>query len=151
MRRYSDAQRAEALALANEIGVEQAAARLDLRAGTVRQWRKRAVDTAVATAGVELVERSTMPWSQRASEMIPKLGAAASDAVEAAHDAVRAGRGRDARDLATAAGILIDKTQLLAGQATSRSESASLVAHVRDEAAIRAEIAALRQELGLDG
>lgn len=147
-RTYNDAQRVEAIDLAGRVGVAEAGRRLEINAGTIRQWRKRAIDAASAAAGVE-IDRS-LPWPQRVAALVPELGRSASAALEAARKAIDDGRARDARDFAVTLAVLVDKGALLAGHATSRSESASIVVHA-DEEATRAEIAELRRELGLAG
>lgn len=185
---YSLAERAEALALAEEVGAAEAARRLDLSPDLIRQWRRRVLVAAEAAA--ELVERHTTPdpepepaasepavepepapppakvapstalarladtrgpWSVRAPAIVEALAEVSANAVVALDEAVREGRGRDAKDLAIACGIVLDKSLLLGGHPTSRSVRHD-VKHVVDDGRgerVAEQIEALRAELGM--
>lgn len=137
------AEKADALALADEVGAEEAARRLGVPAGSIRRWRHE----GLTGTDVEPSDPS-LPWPARREQMIPRLAAAAEEALAAARQAVAGGKLRDARDAFVGLGIVLDKLQLLSGLATSRSEA--LVARVDADPAVRAEIAQLRAELGYD-
>ena len=99
---------------------------------TPGRWSPEAVATMADTAGAT------------AAQLVPAISAAGALALTAAID----GRSRDAHDLAAAArelavtaGILVDKAQLLTGQATSRHETVDLDATLRRLAVIGRQLA----------
>lgn len=149
-RKWTDAERTEAVRVFAEAGGPAAEEATGIPSATIRSWIHRsavsgeaAVETVADATGVEVISDGPLrPWAERRGPLVHRLGQAAEQAVEATLDAVRVGRGRDARDLAVAAGILIDKAELLSGGATSRQESTSL-----NVTATRAEIERLRAEL----
>lgn len=184
--RYSTAVKAEAIALAAEVGSTEAGRRLDIKAATIRQWVKRAgdvvrlvdtlppipaptsqdvTDDAVVTSqeldvytpsvATALAQRGR-PWQQRAATMTVALDDVAAAALAATQQAISAGRGRDARDLATTVGILIDKAALIGGRAQRITESHHVEHHVEHKRVtvetdddLRRQVEALRRELGM--
>lgn len=159
-RTYTDAQKAEALDLAADVGLREAARRLGYPDATVRSWQHRAAKAAdkaelmAVAAGAELeptTPATTTTWQERRVALLPRLGEVAAKALDAAEQAVAKGDGRNAQALLTATGIAIDKAQLLAGGATRRSEQAVVhvdarVRHTPEE--VRAEVERMRRELG---
>lgn len=160
--------RAEAVALAAEIGPAKAAEQLGLNSSTLRNWiarDKAAVTVAVATvsaAGVEVealeqaLGQRGQPWTERAEAFALATADVAVEALAEARKAIAEGRPRDAKALTTAFAILTDKTLLLAGRPTRLTESRnlSLTAEVHrvtvetdDE--LRRQVDELRAELGL--
>jgi hypothetical protein len=153
---YPASVRAEALALAAEVGFVAAGAQLSLNAATIRSWARRSLVSAEA-AGVEVVlpqnaRGVAASWSERAPVLLDGFSQAAGEALQASRQAVKAGKARDAKDYAITAAIATEKALLLGGQATSRSENYSI--HAEAEAVISAEldedIRALKAELELE-
>jgi len=144
-RKYPAPVRAEALHLYAEVGPAEAARRLDLPAGTVRSWAKRAGVTGERTKqATAAVEAARLTWSQRKAELVTRTGEAAADFLERSIAAAEAGDTRDVRDLVNAFGVAVDKAQLLDGEATERVEVSAderreRVAKLRDELAARRE------------
>lgn len=69
--RYSNAERAEALTLAAEVGAAEAGRRLGIDPGTIGKWRARLLERAEAAA--ELVERHAEPEPEvEAEEAAPE-------------------------------------------------------------------------------
>jgi transposase-like protein len=166
-RRYTEAQRQEALELGGRVGFAEAGRQLGIPDGTLRYWASLA-GSALADAerhvGLEPLRlvgspaqptsTAVEPWPQRRARMLPRLGEVAAQAIEAASRSIAEGKGREAQAFATTAGILIDKAQLLAGGATSRSESASVRVNVDTtsaDARILDEVERLRAQLYGDG
>lgn len=108
-------------------------------------------DVEVLPPGSEELLRPGQLWPERRPLIVAATSQAAAEALVALRTAVAANDGRRARDLAVTFGVLVDKGQLLAGEATSRSDERRVVAHVdaRSEADVAGEIAALRRELGM--
>lgn len=149
-RRYSVAERQEGLALAGQVGFAEAGRQLEIPDGTLRSWARRAAGALeVVTAGVALSPvEAALPWPERRAVLLPRIGEVAAEAVEAAQRAIEAGKGREAQSFAVAAGILIDKAQLLGGGATSRSESTAVRIDASSQRDIAEQVAALQRELG---
>jgi hypothetical protein len=129
-RRWSDAQRSTALDVFAREGCAAASAATGVPEGTIRSWAKREGDRAGSQLdrrdAVEVMPRSAAPWRERRDPLVRDLGELVSETLSAVRDAVQAGRLRDARDGMVAAGIAIDKCELLSGFATSRSEAMSV-------------------------
>lgn len=143
---YTDEQRAQALALYAEVGPAEAARQLGIKAGTIRQWAARAGVTGDDPRTRLATEGARVKWAARRDELADKAGAAAEQVLEAMVKAANDGDGMNARGLSVAFGVTVDKAQLLAGGATSRSEidvtdpSGRLAAvhDLKQQAAIRA-------------
>jgi hypothetical protein len=120
--------RAAALEYAAEHSFNAASKEFNIPAPTIRSWARRAGHLKPQT-GVEVVwptdDRGVMivPWSERRDQLISMYGNGASAAGQAALEAIESGRAKDARDLAVTSGIMTDKALLIAGYATSRTES----------------------------
>lgn len=98
------------------------------------------------TAGLDLAARSEAKtaaatqaaqrkWAERRADLADRIGEGTELALDQAIAFLAAGRPRDAKDAATTLGILVDKAQLLAGDATSRSEHLGLREQVAEQAA----------------
>lgn len=148
---YSDEERSEALTVAAEVGFAEAGRRLGIPSATLRSWVHRAEKVATGM-GVEVSPAGVvLSWPERRERVVPKLGELAEEALGACHGALRAGKARDAQAFATTAAILIDKTQLLTGGASRRTESVSVSIDARVRRSpeeVRAEVERMRRELG---
>lgn len=129
MASYTDDQRAEALALHLEHGTAEAARRTGIPTRTIIRWAGDAGQTAHATrerteeARAAAAQAVSAVWADYRSREAAAAGAAATAARRAVVDAVHEGDGSNARNLAIAYGIMIDKAELLSGNATSRIET----------------------------
>ncbi|MGK2947778.1 MAG: transposase [Acidimicrobiales bacterium] len=123
-RTYTDEQKAEALALYASHGAAETARLTGVPEGTLQSWAHR---SGVATACNENrranVEALKTKWAERRLVMVHEIGAVAHMALAQAEAAVATGACKDAKDFATTMAILVDKAQLLSGEATSRTES----------------------------
>lgn len=135
-RTYTDEQKAEALALYAEVGPAEASRRTGIASGTIASWASRTASGdggTLATKRVEHqqanVESLKAKWAERRLVMVDEIGTVAHMALAQVQEAVLTGKGRDAKDFATTMAILVDKAQLLGGDATQRQESRQL----RDE------------------
>lgn len=127
---YTDTQRSEALDLHAEHGTAETSRRTGISSTTITRWAReagRTVQTDVektATARAAGAERVLQAWGDfRAGEAM-QAGAVAGKArnrlAEALDDPARPiGR---AKELAVVYGIMIDKAELLSGNATERIE-----------------------------
>lgn len=144
-RTYTPEQKAEALALYAEIGGAEAARRTGISKGTLQSWAHRAGVHSVATERTEAaVKAMQAQWAERRAVMIDEIGAVAHMALMRAEQCITRENpsGRDAKDFATTMAILIDKAQLLTGDATSRHETVVTDQLDREIAALLAEPAA---------
>jgi transposase-like protein len=121
-RKYTDEQRAEALALYAEVGPAKAARQLGIRAGTLRQWAVRAGVTGHDPRTRLATEAAKTKWAARRDDLANQAGAAAQIVLEAMVKAAQGGDGTTARGLSIAFGVTVDKAQLLSGGATSRDQ-----------------------------
>lgn len=138
--RYDDATKAEAVALAVEVGKAEASRRLGINAGTIGSWMSRA---GVATVAAENTRAATevrkAKWEERRVEMVHEIGEIASMALDRVRDELGDdGKLRDAKDAATTMAILVDKAQLLSGGHTARFGTDAQRAEVVGEARERA-------------
>lgn len=142
---WPDDVRGRALALAVEHTAETASAETGVPAATIRSWLKLSLDAVRPYLPAEL--QSARSWHEARGPILEALGPVAAQTLVAYARAIEQDRGRDARDLAVSLGIMIDKAQLLAGEATSRTDARVLHAST-DAAGRRAEeIAGLRAEI----
>lgn len=124
---YTPEQRAEAVALAVEVGTTEAASRLEMPKSTLNGWlsdedraQMRARSAAKTSAATE---EATRRWALVRAELVGEAGDCAKALLALIRDHVEElapRNARDAKDLATAMAILVDKAQLLDGGATSR-------------------------------
>lgn len=143
--RWSDEQRAEALALREDVGLSEAARRCGIPAGTIASWASRgghnpspAANRAATEAAVAKRKRTL---EERRAVLVEKLGELAEMGVDWAASALEKGTAeltmRDAVGLFTRA---IHDLQLLSGGATSRAVElvdVDDVKRLRDELADR--------------
>ncbi len=127
MPQYTDKQRAAAVALYDEHGTAETAKRTGINPRTIRRWAKDAghvsednaeKTTKARAAGAQQVAEA---WGDFRAAEATGAGTTATqvrDAILAA--VVHGGRSRQARDLAVTYGILVDKAELLSGNATER-------------------------------
>lgn len=157
-RKWSPSQKSEALAIAAERGAAAASRETGIPAGSIRAWVSVATASVVALvpdAAVQVVDAdgALRAWRERRPALLNACSVGAHEAVEACRRAVAEDRGRDARDLSVACGVLIDKAQLLAGAATARTESVTWHANARlgaddpERVRLRAEIEQMKAEL----
>lgn len=145
-RTYTQAQRVEGLDLAGSVGFAEAGRQLGIPDGTLRRWAHEA-----SAVGLEVaMPNNPVPWPERRAALLPKLGHVAAKALDAAESAIDAGKGREAQALMVSAGIAIDKGQLLAGGATSRSESRSMHVEVQSGPELAERVQAMRRQLGYE-
>ncbi|MBA3371113.1 MAG: hypothetical protein H0T96_06640 [Thermoleophilaceae bacterium] len=122
--RYTAEQRAAALELYSEVGPAEAGRRLGIPSGTVRSWARRNGCAAVATENRRAaVEAARLTWEQRRSGLTVRLGEVAAELLERVEKAEPG----EAKALATALAILVDKAELLSGRATERTEAGAAV------------------------
>jgi transposase-like protein len=133
---HSRETKAEALALAADVGASVAAKQLGLNASTIRGWMHAAKrDLEKLGRTVVLVDDSgkALPWAQRRPLLLEAFSATAAEAMEASRESVSKHKSQDAKNFAVVAAIASEKSILLAGEATTRSESYSLTANVGDD------------------
>lgn len=122
-RTWTPEQRRHALVVYVDHGPAEAARRTGIPSATIASWAHRnGVQTRCIATTRAATEHSRLRWEERRAEMVHEIGAVAALALERAHAELDAGHARNAKDLATTMAILVDKAQLLAGDATSRSE-----------------------------
>lgn len=173
------AERSEVIALALKVGASEAAKRTGHKAGTIRQWVKRAHDTAEMApriaavlqavpeverpAHVVAIEQSAQlvtaaprptvdarPWREQRPDAVQRLASIVHRALDAAEGAIDLGDAKRAQHFTTTAAIAIDKAQLLTGEATRRTETESRsVIVTASSGEVAAEVARLRAELGV--
>lgn len=135
-RQYTDAQRAEALELYQELGASETARRLDISPRTVRYWATQANLAKARTQNLE--EAATMLAAEhkaKREELRLRLMDQALDALDRMDQRHIDFRGKDAMQVewatapadaykayATSAAILIDKYRLEMGESTGRME-----------------------------
>jgi hypothetical protein len=143
---WTQHKRAEALEVAARCGFAAASDATGVPSATIRSWARR------AGHGVEVVlptDGRPLSWAERQPLLLDAHSQAAAEAVQAAREAMRKGKARDAQHYAVVSGIATEKALLLGGRATVRSENYSVTATV-DDAEVReldAETERLKQEL----
>jgi len=138
-RAYTDEEKKEALALRRTHGPAEASRRTGIKCATIRSWAHRSAEDA--SEGAEetraATETARLSWAQRRAELTDETGAVAA----AILDRIKVSRrSSDARALAQAFSVLIDRAQLLDGGATSRVE-------VADPEDLAARVRGLRDDL----
>lgn len=122
---YTPEQKTEAAQLADQLGVAEASRRLNIPARTIRGWRKPAQANAqkTETARAAAAERVATQWADYRSREATAAGATAAALRNELRARIEANSdGRDLQAVATAYGIMIDKADKLADQATQRIE-----------------------------
>lgn len=124
--RYTDEQRAAAVATAVEHGVTAAAHAHSIPKGTISKWCKAAgVATVSSERNKAAVEAARLHWEQRRQQLADRMGDVIDKALDRVeHELVDRENGSPskAQTAAVTLAILADKAQLLTGGATSRSE-----------------------------
>jgi transposase-like protein len=137
-RTYTDAERAEALALYESEGPSAVQAKLGIAKATVAGWAKRTGTRTVRNERTAAaVEAARLSWEERRGDLVHRMGEVAERALERADLEVRTGSANDAKNLATTMAILVDKAQLLSGGATTNGHlrfSGEAVTSARDSA-----------------
>ncbi len=149
-RRWDADTKATALRIYAERGGPAASEATGVPVATIRSWAHRAATEAaavVATVTGRTIAQAGTDWPTRRAELLAELPDAIAETLVAYRRKVADGSGRDARDFSVALAVLVDKAQLIAGHATSRSESLRLTASV---SAIDVELESLAAELDLD-
>jgi hypothetical protein len=149
--------RARALALAANVGPNQAGDELGLSPETIKSWQKRLAAKThreLARANLVMPVRRGLSWPARRTELLGALGELAEESVSAARLAVSEGRSKAASEFSSVASRALDKAALLGGDVTSRSESRNLSLSMASEglAAVKEEgariVAAREVQLG---
>lgn len=140
--------KARAIAICGERGAKAASEETGVPPNTLRSWIRRESIAFPLAPRVETVIAEIdghRPWPLRRDAVVAELAKLCEETVQATFAAVRAGNLREAQAGWVSIGIAIDKLQLLSGEATSRSQSQSLVL----TANTAREIAELEAELGM--
>jgi transposase-like protein len=147
MPKYTDTQKAAAVKLYDEHGTAETAKRTGITPRTIRRWAKDAghvsednaqKTTKARAAGAQQVAEAWGNFREAEATGAGTTATKVRDAIVAAVDHGR--RSREARDLAVVYGILIDKAELLSGNATQRVQ-------VWAEDAVDAELRAMLADL----
>jgi transposase-like protein len=164
-RRYTEAEKADAVALYLDHGPTIASDQTGIPSTTISSWAQRSGLASQRSEKLNAgVKASKLAWEERRTTLAHEMGQVAELALERCHSALtgdslvidavnakgehydRIPNPSDAKNLALTMAILADKAQLLTGSATSRAEHATtpqVAAHLRDElAARRAQAAA---------
>jgi len=138
-RTYTPEQKDAALALYREHGPAEAGRRTGIPGATIRSWAHRSAEDA--SEGAEQTRAATeaarLSWAQRRAQLTDETGTVAAQMLERIKVSKRSS---DARALAQAFSVLIDRAQLLDGGATSRVE-------VADPEDLAARVRGLRDDL----
>jgi hypothetical protein len=122
---------------ADEVGPTVAAKEHGLNPSTVRGWMHSAKkDLEKLGRTVQLVDDTgrALPWAQRRPLLLEAFSATAGEAMAASREAVASHKALDAKNYAVVAAIASEKSILLAGEATTRSESYNLSQQVESDA-----------------
>ncbi len=129
--RFTDDEKTHALALLETQTYTQVAETIGISERTLHNWAKTAgliepvteVEQKTRAARAAAAERVSRTWADFREQEALSAGALAARIRGEIRDRVEAGgEGKDLRDLAVTYGILVDKAELLSGQATSRIE-----------------------------
>jgi len=141
---HAQDQKREALELYRQVGPAEASRRTGIKSATIRSWAHR--NGEAGSEGAEQTRAATetarLSWAQRRAELTDDTGAVAAQMLERIKVSKRSS---DARALAQAFSVLIDRAQLLDGGVTSRvevSDPEDLAARVRG---LRDDLAARRK------
>ncbi len=125
MSSYTDEQRDEAVALADKHGPAEAARRTGIPKRTISSWRPPAhADAQKNTADARAIasERVTVHWADYRAQEATAAGSAATRLRRQVLEASDAENANLLRARTIAYGVLIDKAEMLSGQATERIE-----------------------------
>lgn len=138
MAKWTPEQRAEALELYVELGPSAASERTGIPKGTIGWW---ASEAGIRTDGAErtaaATEAAALRWAERRANLADRIGAVAELALVQTEAALE-DDDRKAKDFALTMAVLIDKAQLLSGDATVRhgleEDREEVIARARDRA-----------------
>lgn len=137
-KRYTDAERIEVLQAADVMGDAYAAAEFDVKAGTIRQWRKR-LNYQPSRERIERLAAGNaerlLDWQTRRLQLANEVGDLAAKAAAAVRAGLEHGTPAGLQHAATASVVLarcVDKAQLLTGAPTSRTEDVSARAEANE-------------------
>lgn len=119
------------------MGVAEAARQTGIAKGTIGAWAHRGGTTLPAAERAELVKVAQMAWRERRAGLADGLGGVAAKAVDLLLERIEEGAIGN-RDLVAAVGMLIDRAQLLGGDATQRTEVLVTKSQAIEEARQRA-------------
>lgn len=120
-RTYSEAEKAEALALYETAGPTAVQATLGIPKQRVTQWAKAdGIRTVRNETMIEARDAAMIDWDVRRVRMAHHIGSVAEQALEQTEQDLAEGRIKG-KDAAVTMAILVDKAQLLTGAATSRT------------------------------
>lgn len=138
-RSYTPDEKADALAAYVEHGPREAATMTGIPASTIASWARRGgVQTRCIENASARVRAQQVAWEERRLNLAHEIGATAAMALEATRVNIAAGMVRDAKDAATTMAILVDKAQLLTGNATGHQQHSITRDHVLTDARQRA-------------
>lgn len=134
-RRFTDAEKAHALDVYATEGPAEAARQTGIPKGTIASWAHRTgTQTVCNERAAARVEAAQMKWAERRQAMVDRIGTIAEKALTVVEDNLDLGTTSKAKDAATTMAILVDKAQLLGGDATTRHENRELRDRLLDEA-----------------
>jgi transposase-like protein len=129
MARYTEAEKADAVAHYLQHGLAAAHQATGVPKQTLQDWARKAghnlADISGRTADQTRAATAarTILWEDRRTDLTHKLGDVAELALDKARELVEAGKPGEAQKAMVTAAIGIDKAQLLSGNATSRTET----------------------------
>lgn len=131
---YTPEQKAAALELLAQVGKAEAARRTGIPAGTIAAWGSRmGVAAPTPEAMRPQVEARQLAWAERKAAIASRFGELADLAVTELAERIRNKTIGD-RELISAVTVLVDRAQLLTGEATSRTESSVTVEGAKERA-----------------
>jgi recombinational DNA repair ATPase RecF len=120
---YQPELKAQALAIYTDHGGAEASRETGVPATTIRSWAHRAGVATVATEKTRAAtEAARLRWKERRMELAHRVGEQAEEALRRTAMEIKSGKTSDAKNMATALAILIDKAQLLTGGSANRRE-----------------------------
>ncbi|MDQ6607743.1 MAG: hypothetical protein M3Z06_14505 [Actinomycetota bacterium] len=123
---HTKLERETALELYRQHGGGEAARRTGINPATIRQWAKRSGVTVTRAASARAgTEAARLTWAQRKAELTVTSGELAAELLAK----IREASARNSRDLAATYAIVVDRAQLLSGEATQRIEATDQFNH----------------------
>jgi len=145
----SQDQRDEALRLYEEFGPAEASRRTGIKRATISQWARREGLVTARLATTEAArDAARKQWDRRRLVEADEAGEAASYLRQRTLELAKDGKAGDARHMAVAYAIMIDKAQLLSGEVTGR-QAFSLPEVPKQAPATPAEVVAEGRERAL--
>lgn len=118
-RQYTPEQRTEALQLLATVGKAEAARQTGIPPGTIASWGSR---NGVRAVDNERVQAARQAWTERRVVLADTLGEVADQAAMKLLDLVQADD-VSVGELTRALAVVVDRAQLLSGDATARNET----------------------------